>query len=744
MTFGKETGSNFDKTTLKAALGRINGHDKIYQPYIKQVEHHWYRNQYFTNIENDLFSLKQAAKLAITNVYTILYPDEMNPTEESDEIQPKFRELKEKHEQIESQTTAQGVMSIINSIKASLTIPEEKQEEIDKEFNSLENNEFIGSAYKLIANPAPTFVETSVVYSHFDKNMKDDWGEQTKNIIQASTIREEWDETLEQIHNPLFIDNSQYIRSWLKDKYYIFDGSTDNDTDSENANGTTTARSVNAKKKAEGKQYINGAHALEALKEQMDQATYRSDMQYLLRDIIELCEDFEFDLINTEAQPRKTMQNILPDYVPYTPWPSTYEKNETNTTKMILKTNSTHRLVAPATGTITSKTEKGVEIEFTDTLNFGITMKIEAEAGSININGVVGSTVAEGNEIGSISPSDGIVIIKLQLFNATKQILKAEDYMTVNSKTYNDLTDEERALLLFMIKSEIPNSASDNNTLIKEVGLANVVFNRIASPYYKNETNIRSVIGTRASAAEHGFVLTANNFGSFSQETELTNEDKNNTKYSIMAALNGLDITKEYTVLGATNYLACRDLAIATEWYENADAYDSAKDKFKTKMEIERHGSTADSSSSSQDLTVTFGVTNAEYYEFLSNIVSMKIDEVIYQLNIKRYNRGIAEFDELKEKFKNAKKEITDYYNEATFMDECGGLKRINEDTAKIVYEIVKSNLSQQIKDSTIIDKFTLTVNSNYVVKWQFEYTVGENGEITSDIIVNREPIENY
>ncbi len=739
----QKSGDSYSNSTLISAIGEINGHDKIYQPYITKVEKHWYRNQYFTDIENDLYSFKQSAKSAIYNVYVILHPGLASITyedleDEGHSLTGVLHDLERLYSRIDAATTKEAVMNIVNSYKETINVSDEDiMEKINKEFNSLENAEFIGSAYKIVANPPPGFVEMSKLYEKLVCSDKDKWNDRAKAIIQAATVREQFDSTLEQIHNPLFEDNSQYIRSWLKSKYYIFDGSTNNDEDLESTDGTTTAQSLNYSKKVEGKKHINGAHALEALKEEMDQATYRSDMKYMLRDIVELFEDFEFDLINTEAPAQKTMQNIMPEYIPYTPWPSTYEKNESNCTKMIYKTSNNARLVAPASGRIVSNLNGKVEMEFTDELNFGITMKVEAERGMINLGLEAESEFNAGSEIGSISPEDGIIILKIQLFGSTKQLLKVEDYMTVNSKGYGDLTPRERSLLLFMLakESNFGEGVTDNNALIRQVALANIVFNRISSPYFKNEKTVESILGNRQSAAEHGFVLTATNYGSFSETIDDTDENYADYKPIVSSALSGLDVTKEYTVIGATNFVPIHSYAVQTEWYDEV-SYNEAKENLRIKMEL--GGSTS-------DLTCYFGLTQNEYLAYLGDLVSRKVDEVIYQLNIKRYNRGIEEFDEIVEKFKDAKEAITQYYSDRTFMDECKGLVRINPEIESIVTEISKSNLSQEIDGSRIIDKFTLTANSNYIVKWQFEYTVGEDGKISSQNIgVTHEAVENY
>ena len=194
-------------------------------------------------------------------------------------------------------------------------------------------------------------------------------------------------------------------------------------------------------------------------------------------------------------------------------------------------------------------------------------------------------------------------------------------------------------------------------------------------------------------------------------------------KAAISSALSGLDVTRPDTLLGATQYETSDDIKTLRE---------NAETEYKAYMIIEN---------------MLFGIKEGEYNEYLKSIVDKKIDEVIYELDLKKYLEGIEEgkggYDtsaelierqkELNKIFDDVKKNILDYYKAGTYVEECGGIK-LKKKTSVVLLE--KTNVYQESeKDESdgsykVTDHFTLTADSNYGVKWELTYTVGKEGKI--------------
>lgn len=753
-------------------------------PYITKVVNHWYRNQYFTKKDAtiDLSTKKTRIKKAINTVSIILSEEELK---NGISTPPKVTEAED---------IAKNDLEVIYEDNSNSTIPEEVNEAIEEAIGKLENleeeglgkyledqrknfvnltesedkktqikNEFeatkkeitgkvAGSAYTIIGSPEPfwqSIAETST----------DDFGgEVAGEFMKKLWIKETRGADIIQIHNPIFEDNSQYIRNWLKEKYYIYADPNTSEENTAEANttegNTTTTKALSDSKISQGKQYIDGKRALQELETMIEQCDgERKDISYMLRDVKELFEDFEFDLENVEVPAEKVLDNVMPDYVPYTPWPSIYETAEDNCTKMIYKTTEESKLIAPAQGIITKAQDNIIEIKFssddekTSSTN-GMILNIEIEEGRLEPSKSESSDVKRGKEIGKVNPnSEGMIILKLRLFSATKQLLKIQNYMTVNSKSYdgeNSIEEQEKIYLYNLQETEIDiktngwfgTGGERQETITSRVALMNIIFNKISSPYYPEYKDIKSILGTTGEAKRNNFFSYAKNNGP-SRNTKLDQLENKNIegKYAIKNALAGVDITKSYTLIGATQYIP-----LDSNYYLENNVDSETKD-----------GKLQDA----EELIIKFqlgnrmlGITREEYTDYLGNIIDKKINEVIYTLNIKKYTQGFEEYNEVIAQFEKAKKVVVGYYEKGTFVDDCSNGQVI--ESMRIVTNISKSNIYQEVEDiegqegkQTVTDKFTITANSNYSTIWTFTYTKGAEGKIEGDITVENKPIKN-
>lgn len=649
-------------------------------------------------------------------------------------------------------TTEDGISEYLNKqIEewANLSIDEDKKTQIQNEFDAAKKEitgKITGSAYTVTGAPESfwqSIAETS----------EDTFGGGVAEEFMTNLwIKETRGADIIQLHNPIFEDNSQYIRNWLKEKYYIY--ANPNTSEESTTEGNTTTKTLSDSKVSQGKQYIDGKRALQELETMIEQCDgERKDISYMLRDLKELFEDFEFDLENVEVPAEKVLDNVMPDYVPYTPWPSIYETAEDNCTKMIYKTTEESKLIAPAQGIITKVQNNIIEIKFssddekTSSTN-GMILNIEIEEGSLNPSKSVNSDVKRGDEIGKVNPnSEGMIILKLRLFSATKQLLKIQNYMTVNSKSYdgeNSIEEKEKIYLYNLQETEINietngwfgTGGETQETITSRVALMNTIFNKLSSPYYPKYKDIQSILGTTEEAERNNFFSYAKNNGP-SRDTKLDQLESRNTegKYAIKNALAGVDITKSYTLIGATQYIPLDD-----DYYKNNKVDNATKD-----------GKLQDA----EKLIIKFqfgnrmlGITEEEYTDYLGDIIEKKINEVIYTLNIKKYTQGFEEYNEVLAHFRNAKEVVVDYYKNGKFLEECSNGQVI--ESMRIVTNIAKSNIYQDVEDiegqegkQKVTDKFTITANSNYSTIWTFTYTKGAEGKIESDITVEHKAIKN-
>lgn len=387
-------------------------------------------------------------------------------------------------------------------------------------------------------------------------------GSGTRELLEQLRIKETRETDIVQVQNPLFKDNSYFIRSWLKQKYYIY-----GDDNTQAKEGETTILDENKMK--QGKRYIDGKSALEKVKTMLENCEDRPYIKYMERDFVELLEDFEFDLENTDILEEKVLQNVMPDYVPYTPWPSVFEEGDGNYTKMIYKTNSSAKLVAPLDGTITKVEGNAIEIKFENveendkktSVVDGFTLRIESDDG---ISSSLGRNqkVKTGEKIGEASSKDGIVTVKLYLFTQEKGILPIKKYMSVPSKQYENLDKDEITLLNDLLRNLV--NASGKVEYVEqgeyaeygeyveygEYGgcLLNIIFNRIVSPSFVDCYDIKTSLNSVLNDDLNALKLNIHSSNYISDNVIEHNKSK------ITQILDGIDYTKNRVPIGATRY----------------------------------------------------------------------------------------------------------------------------------------------------------------------------------------------
>lgn len=145
-----------------------------------------------------------------------------------------------------------------------------------------------------------------------------------------------------------------------------------------------------------------------------------------------------------------------------------------------------------------------------------------------------------------------------------------------------------------------------------------------------------------------------------------------------------------------------------------------------------------------------FGIPEKEYKAYLGELIGKKVDEVIYQLNISKYVEGLQEYDEYEkevlEKFEDAKEKIIEYYSTGSYITECSGLTPTYMSTVTSMY---KSDITEEIGEDSgsgreVTDSFILTANANYLVRWEFKYTINNEGKIASEVECSHKAIINW
>lgn len=691
-------------------------------PYITKVENHWYRNQYFLGSgEINISQKKTDLSKMLSDINEVFSEENLSTVEIIYTYEDKIEGQRKKIEGITTQEEIDSFIEEQRNIWEAVATTDKQRELLSNIFAVAQGNYegIIGenSSYDVVANPEPTYYQLPE-----EANISD--SEKISNFFKEKLYVEETRSAdIVQIHNPIFEDNSQYIRNWLKDKYLIFDGRTDDEVAQKTGEDTTNVFS--SKKQSEGKKYIQGKTALQVIDNLLEQCTDRQNIMYLRRDLRELFEDFEFDIENVEVPAQKVLSNVMPDYIPYTPWPSEYETAQSNCTKMIYKGGNAN-LVAPASGTITKAENGTIEIEFgsNDEQTGSIAGMILNIKGNITPAVSVNTKVNRGDIIATASTiDDGTTTIELRLFSITKQLLRVENYMNVEHKTYdgdNALTDQEKLMLYTLQDKELIGN-NGQEAFAQNLAIINVVFNRILSPLYPNLNSISTVLN------EPG-----NDFLRYTgPEGNLATYERNSiAKSAIINALSGVDLTKTDTLIGATRYFGLSD-----DYYEgNLESQKEERieelDKLKVKTEI---------------VDCAFGITEDDYIIYLGDILLKKIDEVIYTLNYDKYIEGYEEYDDFLDEFTEAKNNVLNYYLSGDYLE---GSNREIYTAEDAISSIVKSNVEQEIEETdgtiTVTDKFTITANSNYMTNFKFIYTKGSEGKINSEVRVEKEVIKNY
>lgn len=755
----KEQLGNYESTSYNSAT-----------PYITKVVNHWYRNQYFTEENTINLSTKKTRITSLINtvanfVYNEREPGNILNSEViyvdgkiyyiGDQIYIVYENIDNEIEDAKNTAISkldeieeEGIDDYLNKQKETwlnLAKDDETKTKIENEFEAVKKEfeeKVTGSAYTVTGAPEP-------FYQSIADTSADTFGgdETVQKFMKKLWIKETRSSDIIQTHNPVFEDNSQYIRNWLKEKYYIYGTSNTTQEDA-------TTETLSDAKVSQGKQYIDGKVALETIKGMLKECEEeRKDITYMLRDLKELFEDFEFDLENVEIPAEKVLDNVMPSYVPYTPWPSIYETAEDNCTKMIYKTEEETELIAPAQGIITRVQDNIIEIKFTTddektSSTNGMILNIEIEKGTLIEHNGVNSVSNRGDKIAKVKPSsDGMIILKLRLFSATKQLLEIENYMTVYHKSYDgeySITEEEKIYLYNLQETEIDietngwfyTGGEKQETITSRVALMNIVFNKISSPYYPKYKDIASILGNIDPAKNENFF----SYASYIKENgpspniNLTKLENTEGRYAIENALSGVDITKTYTLIGATTYIPIDD-----NYYKNNDA------------NTEKDGKLEEA----ENLIMKFqlgnrilGITEEEYLNYIGDIIEKKINEVIYTQNIKKYTQGFQEYEEVLEQFKEAKAEVIDYYKNKVFLEECSNGRVV--ESMGIITSISKRNIGQEVEQiegqegkEKVVDTFTITANSNYSTIWTFTYVKGAEGKIEGDIKVEHKPIVN-
>ncbi len=646
------------------------------QPYIEKVVNHWYRNQYFTR---EYFSkeMKNARKIAANFLYAL--EEELAQNNMDSDVlssvssiisnaiaQINKVDMSSEDELVEIDITTSDdvednpvvsvdvfqIVSIFEGCYKTISLrflDENQKENFDKLFNIAKDNIIYnyGLTYDMAGYPwvYHSLKDAGDPHTAADNKIKVEVnGVETEIPIDVGTLTSsdysfvtEYDrpnvlavisrafwhvkstQTIVQLHNPVFEDNSKHIRNWLKEKYIIY-------------NGETKTKDERLK---DGKSYIQAKTAFDNLVAMLEKTTTDNKyIQYLKRDVVEFAQDYAFDMFQeNEIQAEKNLDNIMPEYVPYTTWPSEYEKAEEPWTKMIFKKNGTTDLKAPGDCEIDK-----VESEGNDIYKIAIKKSTESEDnysgmyeyiylmadGNTTLDIAEGS-YTKGDTIGSAKSgeSDGVnlISIKMQMLSHTKQKIDISTRMNVKTKKIEDLTEEQTAICEIMGCATMYKGWVQHGTVNKSyqnledewnqeaLALLNTALNRISSPYCKDSSL------TTIDKEEMGI-----------DKYERRNVKWNDIKTIVDLALKGSDKTKGNTLLGATRYYK---LWKEPEDYGSDDSgiydngpYESNLENLKTSFDL-----------SQQVGGGIFYIPNEEYKKYQDYYIDNKIRSIFIQLN---------------------------------------------------------------------------------------------------------------
>lgn len=744
--------SYYDLESLKKMVPNFQQTLNTGTPYITQVVQHWYRNEYFYTEEKELERAKLVATSFLENVKDRIIIRTDNAKVDKD-ITKRVDEYKEEINDIEPEvkTDSKGNTSpIIKTVNVD-GIEYKIRSDVDKVCQRLE--EFYASLSSYFEEDVRSnmqrflqiklddirkrygttyaFVDVEDKYISLEgfNGLDSSSTSNANRVISSSYWRVHTDQKdIVQIHNPTFEDNSRFIRNWFKDKYVIYDGVSRPKDD----------RVIGAKN------YIQAKTALDSLLEMLEKATTdKNYLKYTVRDVSEFMKDYAFDLYETvDTVNVKDLDNIMPEYVPYTPWPSEYEKADSNWTKMIFKPLlGATEFVAPADCELTIKgtiMELGIKDENGLVYEYMYVSPDQAPDGhylaEILIDGKMLPDVdvnkkreyKRGDTIGYFAPvlidmyPVSFISLKVQMLSSTKQKIDVTTRMNVRSKEISEIKKEIDYIYDIMSAATTYDTSSflgisydpDENIYNQEcLALLNTAFNRISCPSCM-DTSLSTIY-----YEEMG--IEKRNLSNPKDEFEKSNTDVFDL---IQLALNGSDRTKDGTILGSIAYKKIWTHKELKENQENAPTMydDSELQNVNLKTAI---GGGA------------FYIQNAEYEIFQSYYINSIVKSIFVQLNQQK--------DELNEqkgytagygKYKISKTEetvdgLTKYI--AYIEDTIYGLAENSCITSVIVTDVNEE--IDETEEKKFIDTFRITVNANISIDITIKYNCTEEGEIIYD-----------
>lgn len=790
---------------------------QIPTPYIEKVVQHWYRNQYFSydSSDNKLESAKKIAIRFLEAASESIESEEIknqvqnsinnvnNVDENNDVIE---NSITNEENQVQTMTTRVDVSLVIrelyncynNIIKPN--IPENEQTYynalIDTAITSIVNN--YGKTYEQIYYPTiweplsnsgnpttssdnETIGDELYIGDYLNSNLiiddavYQDSSPEVIQVIHNSYWKITSDSELVQIHNPIFEDNSKYIRQLLKEKYIIYNGED-----------TTKEEKLNA-----GKTYIQSKTALDNLVAMLDKTTIDDKyIKYLKRDVQEFAQDYAFDLFQVpELEATKDLDNIMPEYVPYTVWPSEYEKAEEPWTKMIFKKSGETELCAPADCEITKfGSIYKIALKTAETENESNTSSTNSDTyeyiylmadGNTNIN-INENTYEKGQKIGiaSSGTSNGVstISIKMQMLSYTKQKIDITTRMNVKNKTIEDITKDEKNVIYKIAKDVIyyfdlldqDNDGKWDHGIFTFLGIINPIIGTIWSTDTSQEMDYRdqlfyqevlALINTAFNRISSPYCSDSNlenlNYDELGATGNNHSIDENIVTRLIDLALKGSDKTKEDTILGATRYYKI--------WKEIGDYNkEDVEEKIKN-MKLKQQISGG-----------LFYLPNEEYKQYQEYYINNKIRSIIMQLNEQKdelneqkgYSAGYGkyEFESISDSTSNSipiydiykgtiGEKVTKKLKEIILQLGEMSFKILNTDAGEetIIKNIIVTQVDEQIEgfadenegeqqqspseDATFTDSFIIQVNSNVSARIYITYKCKEEGIINYDTL---------
>lgn len=727
-------------------------------PYVTQVVQHWYRNQYFTMEGNELEKAKEIATSFLDNLKVRIEARLENTNIEVDADKESINKIKENGSK--EKISIDGVdYKVTKDVKDVIEALQKKANKLINYFTDETIKEsmrqYLETKIKSIAkNYGTTYKEVPVADKWTSLEGFSTSGRPNVNqVISNSYWRIKSTNDIQQIHNPQFEDNSQFIRNWLKEKYVIYDG----------VSRTEEERVLGAKS------YIQGKTALENLVAMLDKATTSEQyLKYMKRDVVEFMQDYAFDLDQIQdTVAEKNLENIMPDYVPYTPWPSEYEKADSIWTKMIYKTDATTNLVAPADCIITTKgeiieigilDETGLVNEYVylcsdEDANGNQLTDLEMTDGEYKKGEIIGTAAPssdseiEGTNLSGQKTKTKVISIKLQMLSHTKQRIDITTRMNVRNKELSEVEAEKSYIYIIMSAAKVYDTKEftlpfygldigilsydpDMQLYAQEcLALLNTAFNRISSPYCSDkdlsttnywEMGIAKNIGLKERKLSDGtsvWEFTGKPDSNPQQEFKKKNI---NIDSLINLALRGSDRTKEGTILGATTYAKIWVQKTIKANQENTKTIYTELPNVTLKMAIGGGG---------------FYITNEEYKLYQTYYVNDKVRSIFIQLNEQKdelnkqkgYSAGYGKYQI--SRTEEAGEELKKYFEYVE--DTIYGIAE-NSCVTSVIVTGINEEINEE-EEKQFIDTFRIKVNSNVAVDVTIKYNCTEEGKILYD-----------